>query len=415
MAFRLDPKREVWMTAAQTVRVLDALEKDGGTARFVGGVVRNAILRREITDVDVATALVPNEVVRRLDAAGIKAVPTGIDHGTVTAIVDGRSIEVTTLRRDVATDGRHATVAFSTDWKEDAGRRDFTMNALYASRDGEVFDYFGGVDDAKAGRVRFVGEATKRIREDYLRILRLFRFHAWYGKGEIDAETLRAAAAEKEGLAKLSGERIQTEMLKLLAAENPAPVLRLMAASGILPQILPGPLMIPRLERLSEIDAEAFFAPDPTLRLAALLPPDTATVDGIAERWRLSNAQRERLEAFAGTKEKIVSYLSVREVHKLLYRLGVERFKDIVFMRWAEDPKLSNTMSWRALLAQADSWQRPKFPVTGRQVMLAGVPEGPKVGDVLAELEEWWIDSDFIDDEFSLAERLKAIVQATAY
>lgn len=415
MPFRLDPKREVWMTARETLRVLDSLEKDGGAARFVGGVVRNAILRRETSDVDIATPLVPADVIRRLEAAGIKAVPTGIDHGTVTAIADGKPIEVTTLRRDVATDGRHATVAFSTDWKEDAGRRDFTMNALYASRDGEVFDYFGGVEDAKAGHVRFVGEATQRIREDYLRILRLFRFHAWYGKGDIDAETLRMAAGEKAGLAKLSGERIQAEMLKLLAAENPAPVLRLMAASGILTEILPGPLMIPRLERLAQIDAEAFFPPDPVLRLAALLPSDIARVDAIAERWKLSNVLRERLEAVGGAPEKIVSYLSVREVHKLLYRLGAGRFKDIVFLRWAEDTKMSNTMSWRALLAQADSWQRPKFPVSGRQVMLAGVPEGPKVGEVLAELEQWWIDSDFIEDEFSLAERLKAIVQATAY
>jgi len=415
MAFRLDPKRETWMSAAHVVRVLDALEKDGGAARFVGGVVRNAILRREITDIDLATPLVPDEVIRRLEVGGIKAVPTGIDHGTVTAVIDGERVEVTTLRRDVATDGRHATIAFSTDWKEDAARRDFTMNALYASRDGEVFDYFGGVDDANAGRVRFVGDATQRIREDYLRILRLFRFHAWYGKGDIDAETLRAVAAEKPGLARLSGERIQAEMLKLLAAENAAPVLRVMAATGILVEILPGPLTIPRLERLAQIDAEAFFAADPILRLAAVLPSDAARVDEVAESWKLSNAQCERLEAVAGTKEKIVSYLSVREVHKLLYRLGVDRFKDIVFMRWAEDTKLSTTMSWRALLAQADSWPRPKFPVTGRQVMLAGVPEGPKVGEVLAELEEWWVDSDFIEGEFSLAERLKAIVQATAY
>src|SRR5215472_17348701 len=250
MTVRLDPKRETWMTASHTARVLDALEKDGGAARFVGGVVRNAILRREINDVDIATPLVPDDVMRRLESAGTKAVPTGIDHGTVTAVVDGKSIEVTTLRRDMATDGRHAKVAFSTDWKEDAARRDFTMNALYASRGGEVFDYFGGVEDAKAGRVRFVGHATTRIREDYLRILRLFRFHAWYGKGELDAETLRAAAAEKAGLAKLSSVRVQSEMLKLLSAENPAPMLRVMAASGILSAVLPGQLMITRLERI---------------------------------------------------------------------------------------------------------------------------------------------------------------------
>jgi poly(A) polymerase len=415
MTFRLDPKREVWMTAPATERVLDALTKDGGDARFVGGVVRNAILRTEIADIDIATPLVPEDVVRRLEAASIKAVPTGIEHGTITAIADGKSFEVTTLRRDVETDGRHAVIAFSKDWKEDAARRDFTMNALYAARDGEVFDYFGGVDDAKAGRVRFVGDATARIREDYLRILRLFRFHAWYGKGEIDAQTLRAAAAEKAGIAKLSGERIQNEMLKLIAAESPAPILRTMAASAILEEILPGPLMIPRLERLAQIEAEAFFTPDLLLRLAALLPPDLVRIAAIAERWKLSNAQCERLEAIASSKQKVVPYLSVREIHKALYRLGVERFKDIVFLRWAADLKLSNAMSWRGMLAQADSWPRPKFPLTGRDVMLAGVPEGPLVGHVLAEVEEWWVDADFIEDEFSLAERLKAVVQATAY
>ncbi len=412
---RLDPKREIWMTGPEVSRVLDALTKDGGDARFVGGVVRNALLRRDITDIDIATPLVPAEVTRRLEAAGIKAVPTGIDHGTITAVTGEKTFEVTTLRRDVETDGRHAVIQFATDWKDDASRRDFTMNALYAARDGEVFDYFGGVEDAKAGRVRFVGDATQRIREDYLRVLRLFRFHAGYGKGEIDADTLRAAAAEKAGLAKLSGERIQTEMLKLLAAEEPAHVLRIMAASSILGEVLDGPLMIPRLERLAQIDAESFFTPDPVLRLAALLPPDVSRVTALADRWKLSNAVRERLEAIANSKQKVVPYLSVREIHKALYRLGVSRFKDIVFLRWAEDLKMSNAMSWRAMLAQADSWPRPKFPLTGRDVMMAGVPEGPLVGHILAEVEEWWVDADFIEDEFSLAERLKAVVQATAY
>ena len=415
MPTKLDPQREVWMRTSEVRRVLEALTRDGGEARFVGGAVRNAILGRDVTEIDIATPLVPDEVVRRLDAAGIKPIPTGIDHGTVTALVDDKSFEVTTLRRDVDTDGRHATVAFSTDWREDGARRDFTMNALFASADGDVFDYFGGVEDAKAGRVRFVGEPGKRIREDYLRILRLFRFHAWYGKGDLDGGALRAAASEKSGLAKLSGERVQTEMLKLLAADAPAPVLRIMAAASVLSEILPGPLMIPRLERLAEIDAEAFSTPDPVLRLAALLPDDPAVAHEVAERWRLSNSDRERIEAAAGAKEKVVSYLSVHESTKLFYWLGVERFKDIAFLRWAADPKLSNSMGWRALVARADSWQRPKFPLSGRDVMLAGVPEGPLVGRILAEVEEWWVDADFIEDEFSLAERLKAVVQATAY
>ncbi len=400
---KLDPIRHPWLTAPETVAVMNAL----GDARFVGGVVRNALLGRPVDDIDIATPLTPDEVTKRLQAAGLKAVPTGIEHGTVTAVARGKPFEVTTLRRDVATDGRRAVVAFTKDWIEDAQRRDFTMNALYASADGDVFDSVGGIADLEAGHVRFVGDPTTRIREDFLRILRLFRFHAWYGRGELDDAALKAAAAEKAGLAQLSGERIQKEMLKLLAAENPVPVLRIMAASGILGEILPGDLNIARLERLAAIDANNFFAPDPVLRLAAL-SPDAA----LADRWKLSNADRDRLNDLVNDKAKIVSYLSIKEVRKLLYKLGAARFKDRVSLRWAEDPKESNFIQWRALLAMADAWERPKFPLDGGNVMAAGVPQGPMIGKILSEVEEWWIDSDFIEDEFSLAERLKAVVQA---
>ena len=415
MSARLDPKRETWMSSAEVRRLLEVLTADGGAARFVGGAVRNALLHRDVEDIDIATPLLPDEVIRRLQAAGIKALPTGVEHGTVTAVLDGKTFEVTTLRRDVSTDGRRAVVAFTTDWKEDAARRDFTINTLYASPDGEVFDDFGGVNDLEAGRVRFVGDPVTRIREDYLRILRLFRFHAWYGEGAIDADALRAAASERPGLAQLSGERVSREMLRLLEADEPVAVLRSMAASGILQEILHGDLSIARLEKLATIDSECFFQPDPLLRLASLLAHDPQTVRALAERWRLSGAQEKRLQDIAGSQTKIASYLSVREVRKLLYRMGPRLFKDLVLLRWAEDPKASNAVRWRTLLAQADTWERPTFPLSGRDVMLAGVPEGPLVGKILAEVEEWWIDADFIEDEFSLAERLKAVVQATAY
>jgi poly(A) polymerase len=342
-------------------------------------------------------------------------VPTGIEHGTITALVNGKSYEVTTLRRDVSTDGRRAVVAFTKEWKEDSQRRDFTFNALYAEVGGEIFDYHNGIEDLKAGRVRFIGDAGARIREDYLRILRLFRFHAWYGKGEIDAEALRASAAEKAGLAKLSGERIAKEMLKLLEAGDPVRMLRAMAASGILSEVLPGDLQIARLERLVAIDNANFFAPDPLLRLAALLPDDVKAASEIADRWKLSNAYRERLEDIAGGREKIVSYLSIREVRKLLYRIDVQRFKDRAALKWAQDPRESNAIQWRALLAIGDAWVRPVFPLTGANVMTAGVPQGPLVGEILAEVEEWWIESDFIEDEFSIAERLKAVLQSKGY
>jgi poly(A) polymerase len=412
---RLDPVMQDWMRAPETRAVMAALTAEGGDARFVGGAVRNALMGREVSDVDIATPLLPDDVIARLEAAKLRAVPTGIEHGTVTAISGGRPFEITTLRRDVSTDGRRAVVAFTTDWKRDAHRRDFTLNALYASADGEVFDYAGGIADLEAGRVRFVGDAATRIREDYLRILRLFRFHAWYGKGEIDEEALRAAAAQKAGLERLSGERISKEMLKLLQASEPVAILRVMAASGILAEILPGELQIARLDRLVAIDTANFFAPDPLLRLAALLAADTKAASAIADRWKLSNADRERLKDIASAKEKIVSYLSIREVRKLLYRIGVARFKDRVMLKWAEDPKDSNAIQWRALLAMADAWVRPVFPLDGGNVMAAGVPQGPLVGRILVEVEEWWVESDFIDDEFSLAERLKAVVQATAY
>jgi poly(A) polymerase len=406
---KLEPTKNPWMISPETRAVMDAL----GEARFVGGVVRNSLMGREVSDIDIATPLTPDEVTKRLEATKLKAVPTGVEHGTITAISNGRPYEVTTLRRDVSTDGRRAVVAFTTDWAEDAQRRDFTMNALYADATGEVFDTVGGIADLKAGRVRFVGDPVTRIREDFLRILRLFRFHAWYGKGEIDKPALQACAAEKAGLRQLSGERIAKEMLKLLAAEDPVPVLRSMAATGILSEVLPGELNIVRLERLVAIDGTNFFQPDAILRLAALLPDRAAGAHEIADRWKLSNADRDRLADIAGNTDKIVSYLSIKEVRKLLYKLGTARFKDRVSLKWAEDPKETNFVQWRALLAMADAWQRPKFPLDGGNVMAAGVPQGPLIGKILTEVEEWWIDSDFIDDEFSLAERLKAVVQAT--
>ncbi len=406
-----------WLTSERTQRLFDALLKGGGEARFVGGCVRNALLKTDVADIDIATTIVPDDVVARLSAAGISTVPTGIAHGTVTAIVDKQPYEITTLRRDVTTDGRRATVAFTTDWAEDAGRRDFTFNALYATRDGEVIDLTGGLDDLKARKVRFIGEAKQRIAEDYLRILRFFRFHAWYGEGDLDPAGLAACAAAKDGIATLSGERIHAELLKLLAADTPAPVLRAMAASGILSEILPGPLDIDRLARLAEIEQQHLFRDaDPLLRLAALIAGGPAERrQGLARRLRFSNAESLRLAEIDRTDVKITSYLSIREVRRALYRLTPAIFKDKAMLGWAADRKTSNAPQWRALLALADSWQRPEMGLSGHEIMAAGVPNGPDIGRVMAEVEEWWIDSDFTDDKFSIIERLKAVVQATVY
>jgi poly(A) polymerase len=402
---RIDPSQHGWMTAPETVQVMAAL----GEARFVGGAVRDALLGAAVADIDIAVPMPPSEVLARLVARNIKVIETGMDHGTVTAIAGTHAFEITSLRRDVETDGRHAVIAFTDDWAEDAARRDFTINALYASASGEIFDYATGVEDLIAGKVRFMGDARARIAEDYLRVLRLFRFHAWYGKGDVDAEGLRAAAEAKDKLKSLSAERIAKEMLRLLEAGNPTPVLRVMAATGILSELLPGALQLPRLERLVEIDADNFSPRDGVLRLAALLPEDGEAAHAAADALKLSNADRTRLEqALSG--ERIAAHLSAKDARRLLYRIGVARFRDKIWLAWAGAPKGANAIQWRMLLTMADNWQRPRFPLTGLDVMQAGVPEGPEVGRVLAQVEDWWVGGDFASDEGALRDRLRAAI-----
>ncbi len=393
------------MTAPETVQVMAAL----GEARFVGGAVRNALLGAAVADIDIAVPMPPSEVLARLVARNIKVVETGMDHGTVTAIVGTQAFEITSLRRDVETDGRHAVIAFTDDWAEDAARRDFTINALYASAGGEIFDYATGVEDLIAGKVRFMGDARARIAEDYLRVLRLFRFHAWYGKGDVDAQGLRAAAEARDKLKTLSAERIAKELLRLLEAGNPTPVLRVMAATGILSELLPGALQLPRLERLVEIDADNFSPRDGMLRLAALLVEDGDAAHAVADALKLSNADRLRLEqALSG--ERIAAQLSAKDARRLLYRIGVSRFRDKVWLAWAAAPRSASAIQWRMLLTMADNWQRPRFPLSGLDVMQAGVPEGPEVGRVLARVEDWWVGGDFASDEGALRDRLKAVL-----
>lgn len=379
-----------------------------GEARFVGGAVRNALLGVPVVDIDIAVPMPPEEALARLNAKGIKTIETGLDHGTITAVAGTHAFEITSLRRDVETDGRRARVAFTDDWAEDAARRDFTINALYASAKGEIFDYASGVEDLIAGKVRFMGDARIRIAEDYLRVLRLFRFHAWYGRGEIDAEGLRAAAEAKDKLKTLSAERIAKELLRLLEADCPGPVLRVMAATAILPELLPGALQLPRLERLAELEAAYGFPRDAVLRLAALLPDDEGTAHAVADRLRLSNADRTRLELALGGAA-IPVQLSAQEARRLLYRLGAARFKDKVLLQWASAPAGVPAAGWRLLVDMAESWQRPRFPITGRDVMQAGVPEGPQVGRVLAKLEDWWVEGNFAADESALRGRLKEL------
>lgn len=402
-----------WLKAKETIAVVAALESvRSGSARFVGGCVRNALLGAPVDDIDIATPLLPDDVMAAAKTAGLQPIPTGIEHGTITVIANHKPFEVTTLRRDVTTDGRRATVAFTESWEEDAQRRDFRMNALYATPDGEIHDPTGGgLDDARAGRVIFIGDAETRIREDYLRILRFFRFNAWYGKGALDETGLRACAALKDGLAQLSAERVWKESRKLLAAADPGLALKAMETSGVSASVWPEATRIGRLERLVELQGELFLEPDALVRLAAALP-DQAAARTIARRLKLANDERDRVVAALGDDVRVLSYLSMRELRRALYKLGTQTFKDRALLAWADDPKDRTATQWRALLALAETWAIPTLPLSGDEVMAAGVPAGPLVGKILREVEAWWIDADFPDDKLALVERLKAVAQA---
>ena len=353
--------RAAWLNEADAKAVMEALAAKGGTARFVGGCVRNALMGETVRDIDIATTETPESAKALLEAKGIKVVPTGIDHGTITAVTPTRHFEITTLRVDVATDGRRADVAFTGDWLADAQRRDFTMNALYCDADGTVHDPLGGREDLKARRVRFIGDPHERIREDYLRILRFFRFHAFYGKGEPEAAGLRACAEEREGLRQLSGERVRDELLKIASADEAGAAYRQMAAAGILAIVLPEASRLDRFEKLVEIESQQLFREaDPMLRLGAMLDLDEAGVAALAQRLRLSNKDRDRLAGMLTDTTKIVCYLSMREVRRALYWLGRQLFKDRVSLGWADDRRGHNAFQWRAMLAMADSWEKPE-------------------------------------------------------
>lgn len=407
-----------WMTAPETAAVLDALEAAGGPdcARYVGGCVRNTLLGRPVSDLDIATRLTPEQVTQALKAAKLKAVPTGVEHGTVTAVSGHKPYEITTLRRDVSTDGRRAVVAFTDDWGEDARRRDFTLNALYARRDGTLFDPTGhGVADCRAGRIVFVGEAEARVREDYLRILRFFRFFAWYGSGPPDAAALAACETLKDGLKTLSAERVSKELLKLMAAEDPRPAMALMDRAGVLAALLPAPVDLERFNGLVAIEADQLFETDPLLRLAALLPDDQVGSVQFAERMRLANVERDRIAAALAPTPVLKSWMSPREIRRILYRLGGQAFRDRAKLAWARAERSAATPQWRGLIALGEGWTAPAFPLSGQDVIAAGAPKGPMVGQVLREVEDWWIDHDFIDDRLSTIEKLKSVVQGMAF
>lgn len=377
--------------------VLDALDGAGGSTRIVGGAVRDALLERPVTDADMATVFQPSDVIERAEGAGLKTAPTGIEHGTVTVIAEGRPFEVTTLRHDVETYGRHARVRFTDDWEADAARRDFTMNALYCDAEGELFDPLGGLDDLAAHRVRFIGDAEDRIREDFLRILRFFRFFAWYGSGRPDSEGLKACAKLKAGIATLSAERIWAELKRLLSAPDPARALLWMRTTEVLQKALPESWGIDAIHRLVAAERAEGWAPDPLLRLEAIIPPHRARIDALGERLRLSRAEAARLHAWAGAEEPDPDMPEAR-LAEILYRAGRDGAADrlrLALARAAAGGHAKAATRVRALLKSAEAWQRPVFPVSGKDLVAAGVEPGPEVGEQLRALEERWIASGF--------------------
>ncbi|MEO0816175.1 MAG: CCA tRNA nucleotidyltransferase [Pseudomonadota bacterium] len=376
-----------WLTSAPTLTVMSALEsaRPGG-ARFVGGCVRNTLMGRPVDDIDIATQLAPQQVVEAIEAAGLRAIPTGIEHGTITAIAYHQPYEITTLRRDVETDGRRAVVAFTEDWAEDAARRDFRLNALYAEPDGTVHDPVdGGLEDAAAGRVIFIGEADERLREDYLRILRFYRFNAWYGAG-IDADGQAACARQKQGLAKIAAERIWKELEKLLRAPGPTDALLAMEESGVLVQILPGASAARFRAFLKGVNSPW----DPMRRLLALLPRDEVTAARVAKALRLSNAERDRLMAWAASDVTLLPGITSAQARAAAYRLEHRTFFDRVYTAMAEDGR----EVWKAVHDAVDGWGRPSFPVRGQDLVEQGM-SGPEIGETLRALEDWWIEQDF--------------------
>ncbi|HKX09417.1 MAG TPA: CCA tRNA nucleotidyltransferase [Stellaceae bacterium] len=381
---------QAWMTEAPTRRVLKALATDGGTARFVGGSVRDTLLGRPVSDIDIATSASPEVVTALLQKARVKVVPTGIAHGTVTAVAKPRHFEITTLRRDVEPQGRRAIVAFVDDWRVDAERRDFTMNALFLDPDGTLHDYVDGLADVAARRVRFVGDPERRIREDVLRLLRFYRFHAQLGRPPADEAARAACRALAHLLPTLSAERVAAELLKLLAARDPLPALALMKEDAVLPVILPEATRFDRLAGMIVLEPEI----DALRRLAALVTVDAEGAHALARRLRLSNDQRSRLLAMASPEWTLALADDARAQRRALYHLGPQRYRDLVLLHAADAGALAKRRA-RTLLARADKTGALEFPLKGRDVTALRIKPGPRVGELLKRLTEWWEAGDF--------------------
>jgi poly(A) polymerase len=384
-----------WLMTGALSRLLSVLDRDGEEARVVGGAVRNALLGEPVAEFDVATTAVPDEVVSRVAAAGFKPVPTGIAHGTVTVVIDKHPFEVTTLRKDVETYGRHAKVEFGRDWQADAERRDFTINALSVARDGTLYDYTGGLDDLAQRRIRFIGDPANRIAEDYLRILRFFRFHAAYGSGRLDAAGLAACIAGRDGLDQLSRERVRMEMMKLLIAARAAPTLAVMAHAGLLLRVLGGVPYLAAFENMAKSEAAMSIAPDAIRRLGALGVAIAEDAERLWQKLRLANNEHERLASMGDGWWQIAPASDETNAKALLYRLGPQNFTDRVLLGWARSEAPSHDSEWCRLAALPQRWTAPAFPLKAADFMKRGVPQGPALGKVIAAAEQAWIEAGF--------------------
>ncbi|HEX5777214.1 MAG TPA: CCA tRNA nucleotidyltransferase [Xanthobacteraceae bacterium] len=396
---RLTRESAPWLFEGAMPKLFAVLDADGEEARAVGGAVRNALLGLPVREVDLATTATPDVVMRRATAAGMRVVPTGIEHGTVTVVVNDRPFEVTTLRRDVETDGRHAVVRFGRDWKADALRRDFTINAMSADRDGKVFDFAGGMKDIAARRVRFIGNATTRIAEDYLRILRFFRFHAAYSDGGLpDADGLAACIAAREQLASLSRERVRSELLKLLLAPHATPTLAVMSETGILIDVLAGVPWLASFSNMAKAEADYDLEPDATRRLGALAVRVREDAERLRERLRLTNDETRRLRTMAEHWWQVAPDMGPVARRAVLYRIGNDNYRDRVLLALSRAEEKTDEAGWSELYALPEEWLVPKCPYTAQQFLDKGVEKGPALGSILARAETAWVESGFPEE-----------------
>jgi poly(A) polymerase len=390
-----------WLKSGPPARVLNLLNGGGEEARVVGGAVRNALLKIPIGDIDIATTAVPEEVLRRAKAAGIKSVPTGVEHGTVTLVIDSHPFEVTTLREDTETFGRKANVAFGRDWMRDAERRDFTINGLSVDADGRVHDYVGGLDDIAAKRVRFIGDPNKRISEDFLRILRFFRIHAAYGAGEPDRSGYLACINARSGLATLSAERVRAEMLKLMVADGAAIAVSAMAEGGLLLPLFGGVAYTGPFKTMISIERALSLAPDALRRLAALAVAVTEDAKRVSSRLRLTNAETKGLDSM-GHRWWRLARMDEATARRRLYRLGQDRYRDRLLLAWARSGENSEASAWRELATLPERWSAPKFPLKAANFVARGIAHGPQLGQVLGAAEDAWLAAGFPLDEAAL-------------